>query len=150
MDLDDLRFFYELLANHYAVLGAVVAGLAGLLFVLCITRSSRKSDHETCEGRTSTSVLEESSGEQEENGGQKPKRQQTKVKGVKPKAVRRITLPSHPLLAGEFKGHTGAVLSLDFDTNGKYLASCSEGARYTLYRYLYCKIAHVDYQCAPL
>ena len=152
MDLDDFRFFYEfLLANLYAVLGAAVVGLAGLVFILCITLrpgSNRRSEGEEHEGRTS--VVEESLGEQEESGGQKPKRQQTKVKGAKPKAVRKITLPSHPLLAGEFKGHTGAVLSLDFDTSGKYLASCSEGAHYTPYRYIMSLHVHNNDRWAPL
>ena len=51
-----------------------------------------------------------------------------KGKGAKTKQTsKKVTLPSHPLLAGEFKGHTGAVLSIDMDSNGKYLASCSEG-----------------------
>ena len=34
---------------------------------------------------------------------------------------------SHPLLLANLKGHTGNVLGLDFSSNGKHLASCSEG-----------------------
>ena len=126
MDMDDLRLF---LTSHYALLAAVVVGLFGVLFALCF---SRKPGHVKSqgEGKLEQSVGEESGGEQEEDSGQKHHKQQTRVRGVKPKAVRRITLPSHPLLAGEFKGHTGAVLSLDFDINGKYLGSCSEGAQH--------------------
>ena len=128
MDMDDLRFF---LTTHYALLAAVVVGLLGVLVALCF---SRKPGHVKSQGEgklPEQSVGEESAGEQEEDSEQKHHKQQTRVRGVKPKAVRRITLPSHPLLAGEFKGHTGAVLSLDFDINGKYLASCSEGARHS-------------------
>ena len=33
----------------------------------------------------------------------------------------------HPWLACNLKGHSGSVLGLDFSSNGKYLASCSEG-----------------------
>jgi len=33
----------------------------------------------------------------------------------------------HPWLACNLKGHSGPVLGLDFSSNGKYLASCSEG-----------------------
>ncbi len=48
-------------------------------------------------------------------------------KGVKLSTLKKITLPPHPLLAAEFKGHTGFICDLDFDVNGKYLASCSDG-----------------------
>ncbi len=41
--------------------------------------------------------------------------------------LKKITLPAHPLLVAEFKGHTGFICDLDFDVNGKYLASCSDG-----------------------
>lgn len=124
MDMDDFRLF---LTTHYALLAAVVVGLFGVLLALCFSRKPGYAKSQG-EGKFERSVAEESAEEQEEDSGQKHQKQQTRVRGVKPKAVRRITLPSHPLLAGEFKGHTGAVLSLDFDINEKYLASCSEGA----------------------
>lgn len=34
---------------------------------------------------------------------------------------------NHPWLLTSLKGHTGRVLDMDFVSNGKYLASCSEG-----------------------
>ena len=37
----------------------------------------------------------------------------------------------HPLQAADLKGHTGAVLDLDFSQDGKYLASCSTGTKCT-------------------
>ena len=35
---------------------------------------------------------------------------------------------SHALLAATLKGHTAQILEMDFDSRGKYLLSCSEGA----------------------
>lgn len=67
--------------------------------------------------------LEDQDIQQEDHKAKKPKGKATKAK----QTSKKVTLPSHPLLAGEFKGHTGAVLSMDMESNGKYLASCSEG-----------------------
>ena len=70
--------------------------------------------------------------EREENhdGEEKVKKPKGKGTGKAKQTSKKVTLPSHPLLAGEFKGHTGAVLSIDMESNGKYLASCSEGIPY--------------------
>ena len=46
---------------------------------------------------------------------------------VKNRQPKKNTPLSHPLLATDFKGHTGAVLSLGFELGGKYVASCSDG-----------------------
>ena len=111
----------DLSTTHYAVAVAVLLGLPGVLYLLCCALRGAKKPQETAE---------DSGSEEQVNadGGQKQKKQQqAKVKGTKIKPQRKITLPSHPLLAAEFRGHTGSVLSLDFDDNGKYLASCSEG-----------------------
>lgn len=34
---------------------------------------------------------------------------------------------THPWLASTLKGHTDDIRDIDFSSNGKYLASCSEG-----------------------
>ena len=74
----------------------------------------------------------------EESGGEDEKAKKSKGKGGAGKAnkqsAKKVTLPSHPLLAGEFKGHTSAVLSIDMESNGKYLASCSEGTYASAFR----------------
>ena len=101
-----------------AVFVAVFVGLfTVILIVLC---GKRKSTSERDEGNCSQEPAPEKVIEQQE----------LKIKGLKTKqshSVKKGSLPSHPLLAGEFKGHTGNVLSLDFDTSGKYLGSCSDG-----------------------
>ena len=120
----------ELPGGPYSVLVAAVAGLVGVFLLLCCTirrASDGDSKKEGVEKRSRpVSVSSESEGEE---NGEGRKRQQPRSKGSKSKqqSSKKIVLPPHPLLAAEFKGHTGAVLSLDFDTTGKYLASCSDG-----------------------
>ena len=114
----------ELTPTHYVLVGTLVVGLLGVLYMF-LKVSGRRPEHEEKGGSTASEGEEESGGEQE-NVGQRQKKQ-PKIKGLKSKPTRKITLPSHPLLAAEFKGHTGSVLSLDCDINGKYMASCSEG-----------------------
>lgn len=118
----------ELSTTHYAFLAAVVLGFLGVLVVLCITLRGGSSKPEKEEEEETTEK------QQQETANQNQKQQQPKLKGIKPKPTRKITLPSHPLLAAEFKGHTGTVFSLDFDHNGKYLASCSEGRNFLIWR----------------
>ena len=65
-------------------------------------------------------------------GDEKAKKPKGKGAGKTKQISKKVMLPSHPLLAGEFKGHTGAVLSIDMESNGKYLASCSEGTPISL------------------
>lgn len=65
--------------------------------------------------------------EEGQGGDEKAKKPKGKGAGKAKQSSKKVTLPSHPLLAGEFKGHTGAVLSVDMESNGKYLTSCSEG-----------------------
>lgn len=50
-----------------------------------------------------------------------------KLKGLKSRQYKKLNPPPHHLLSADFKGHTGSVLSLDFELGGKYLASCSNG-----------------------
>lgn len=64
-------------------------------------------------------------------------RKETKVKDTTTKTKKKLTdnqrfradkqAFSHSWLLTSFKGHTGEILDIDFSSNGKYLASCSEG-----------------------
>ena len=110
-------FVEEVPGGPLAVLGAAAVGLLGVVFLLCcaLSRGSEKR------GRPVS--VSESEGEED-----RPRQQQSKSKlKQQSSGNKKVTLPPHPLLAAEFKGHTGAVLSLDYDTSGKYLVSCSDG-----------------------
>lgn len=108
------------------MLAAAVAGLLGVVFLLCcaLSSGSRGNGGKDAGAKKRLSSVSESEGE--ENGGDKS-RQKPRNKSSSKASNKKVSLSPHPLLATEFKGHTGAVLSLDFDTNGKYLASCSDG-----------------------
>ena len=107
---------------EYPGVGVTVAVVLGLLTV-CVTvllfckrqTKSQKQHPET---------------KQQENGTSSNSAAILKVaksKGVKGRQPKKHSPTGHPLLAADFKGHTGAVLSLNFELGGKYLASCSEG-----------------------
>lgn len=111
-------------AGHLAVLVAVIAGLLGLVVAFCLATRGSSSKGE--ERETKTAEVEEVFSDQSGKGSKnEPQRKQWKAKNTA--RSRKASLPSHSLLAADFKGHTGAVLSLDFDSTGRYLVSCSEG-----------------------
>ena len=116
-------YLQELFAGHLAILLAVVAGLLGLVVAFCLTARGLSSKDE--ERETKADVEEVSSSQSGKASKNEPQRKQGKVKNI-PRS-RKASLPSHWLSAADFKGHTGAVLSLDFDSTGRYLVSCSEG-----------------------
>ena len=47
-------------------------------------------------------------------------------------------------MAADFKGHTGSVVSLDFEPGGKYLVSSSEGNKEILARNANAYYIHID------
>ena len=132
--LERMEGIQDLQEQLYSTFGRrtplVVAGVVGvfslaILWCLLGLFKGRDGDHEKKKGDKvdHERKSEDGEGQRAEDKSKKPKGKVTKTK----QTSRKITLPSHPLLAGEFKGHTGAVLSIDMESNGKYLASCSEG-----------------------
>lgn len=119
--LDQLN---DTFGDKYPVVVAAVVGVISLSMLWCCLGLFGSSG-ETKDATDVTKGSEDTKESKDEDSkDKKPKGKGTsKVK----QASKKVTLPSHPLLAGEFKGHTGAVLSIDMDSNGKYLASCSEG-----------------------
>ena len=107
----------------YAVLAAFIVGLVGII-TLCIAIGSGSGSKSSQNELRKKSTSEEDDEVVETKGKQQPRNKGLKFKQ---QTSKKVTLPPHPLLAAEFKGHTGTVLSLDFDCNGKYLASCSDG-----------------------
>ncbi|CAI8023483.1 Transducin beta-like protein 2 [Geodia barretti] len=122
--MDVLQWLDALSAGQSAVLVAVGAGLLGLIVAFCLSGRGSSGERQKEEETRTAEVENVSSAEEGDEKKTEPQKKQWKVKNTgKPK---KTVLPSHPLLAADFKGHTGAVLSLDFDSTGKYLVSCSE------------------------
>ena len=117
---EPIQWLGALSAGQSAVLAAVGAGLLGLIVAFCLSArggSPKPKKDEKPEPEETSTAAEEKRAE--------PQKKQWKAKSTG--RPRKTSLRSHPLLAADFKGHTGAVLSIDFDTTGKYLVSCSEG-----------------------
>ena len=122
-------FSSELLKNvpegSYAVLVTFLVGILGVLFLglaLGVVWSKQRGGVAVTPGESD--CVKEGVPNGKSDGVEK---QHPKSKFKQQPSTKKLALPSHPLLAAEFKGHTGAVLSLDFNTNGKYLASSSDG-----------------------
>ena len=114
---------------------AVFVGVFSLAILGCCLGlfggSGGKKDKTGGDKTTSESAKER---EESQGGDDKAKKPKGRGVGKAKQTSKKATLPSHPLLAGEFKGHTGSVLSIDMESNGKYLASCSEGMPCSVFR----------------
>ena len=105
---------------------ALIVGAVVLLIALVINWLKVNTEKSRDTKETELKVEEK---EKEKSGSHSQELNKSKApKKWKPAAGKKWTLPSHPLIAADFKGHTESVLSLDFDSSGKYLASASEGA----------------------
>ena len=122
-DMDALQLLETLSAGQSAILVTVAAGMLGLIVAYCLsTRGSASKAKEEAKTEVEEISSEPSA---KKSGGSELQRKQWKAQNTG--RSRKASLPSHSLLAADFKGHTGAVLSLDFDSTGRYLVSCSEG-----------------------
>lgn len=131
--MDDIqKQLYSTFGSKTPIVVAGVVGVFSLAILWCLLglfggeKKERKRDGERRESENAKDK------EEKEEGDDKAARKPPKGKGAKvnKQSSKKVTLPSHPLLAGEFKGHTGAVLSIDMESNGKYIASCSEGIQF--------------------
>ncbi|XP_005813862.1 transducin beta-like protein 2 [Xiphophorus maculatus] len=103
-----------------AALVALTLLLGALVILVALAVGRRKE-----EMKEETEQAAESSGEASAAKGPTSKKQkQDKQRSRKDKPAQHNF--SHPLLAASLKGHSGNVTSLDFSSNGKYLASCAD------------------------
>ncbi|KAM4797113.1 transducin beta-like protein 2 [Rhinophrynus dorsalis] len=98
------------------VLVAVSVLLGGIILLLAVLNKRAQGDNSS------------ESNAQKENGQAGPEKQP--VKKPKQQKLRKEKQQqhtfTHPLLASALKAHSGNVTCLDFSSNGKYLASCSD------------------------
>ncbi len=149
--LDYIRYYEQPLLdfyyNHYFILVTIIVGIFMVIFLTFYLRAVRKADKEADEDKKKMDELAKTAvprgiatryyyhvniiyilaGKFVENGSKVDGGRGRATKGVKINTLKKVTLPPHPLLASEFKGHTGLISDIDFDINAKYIASCSNG-----------------------
>ena len=104
------------------VLGLVVLLVA--LYVLFFNKKKTEENNVVEESRPEKKII--SSNQKVNIKQQKNLPNEKKEKRKNPSSVK-DNGANNPLLITSLKGHTGNINSLDFSTNGKVLASCSEG-----------------------
>ncbi|KAL0994495.1 hypothetical protein UPYG_G00123010 [Umbra pygmaea] len=94
--------------------------LIGMLIILVAVAVGKQK------GEVSDQLNQKEDNSVEENAVKAPiaKKPKKQLRSQKEKAQQHIF--SHPLLAASLKSHSGNVTSIDFSSNGKYLASCAD------------------------
>lgn len=103
--------------------GAIIAltvliGALVILVAVAIGRQKRESSEQDEQKKDSDSSVEE-------NAVKAPAKKQKQQQRPRKERQQQHTF-SHQLLASSLKSHNGNVTCLDFSSNGKYLASCSD------------------------
>lgn len=113
------------MADELQVLVAVSLGFILFIVSLYLLFFKRKVDVDDTKSKeiSETKPKEEISKETINASKKKvgPTKKKVQISATKDNGV------NHPFLIASLKGHTGSILSLNFSTNGKLLASCSEG-----------------------
>lgn len=105
------------------VILAVIVGAIGTVIYLIFLKPCTDVKEEDSDKRESNKDLTK----KHDEGMSKKRPNSTSSSSKKKVAKESNSVTTHGLLLTSLKGHTGTVTCIDFSSNGKYLASCSEG-----------------------
>ena len=106
------------------VILAVIVGAIGTVIYLIFLKPCTDVKEEDSDKRESNKDLTK----KHDEGMSKKRPNSTSSSSSKKKVAKESnSVTTHGLLLTSLKGHTGTVTCIDFSSNGKYLASCSEG-----------------------
>ncbi|XP_044730908.1 transducin beta-like protein 2 isoform X2 [Chrysoperla carnea] len=121
--------FFSLVDNPLVNIWITIIFCTTILLLFVVKRLLIKANNNSKQKSKTTSKVKN----QTQTQGQ---RKEAKVKDTTTKTKKKLTdnqrfradkqAFSHSWLLTSFKGHTGEILDIDFSSNGKYLASCSE------------------------
>ncbi|KAG5891304.1 hypothetical protein JTB14_002865 [Gonioctena quinquepunctata] len=109
------------LLTNPLVLATIIVGASVLLLMYILKLFRQETVVESKEKNKSTSTHSEKKKDTLQSGKSKKKLAENRWAGKSEKQIY-----THPWFLASLKGHTGAILDMEFSSNGKYLTSCGD------------------------